>query len=72
MRLKYHGMKMLVRGVDDAAQLEALSLCLMMMSLTAAAAAVWGLVFAARGVTDRQTDMLITILRYLRQLSGAS
>jgi len=40
---------MLVRGVDDAAQLEALSLCLMMMSLTAAAAAVWGLVFAARG-----------------------
>ena len=63
---------MLVRGVDDAAQLEALSLCLMMMSLTAAAAAVWGLVFAARGVTDGQTDVLITILRYLRQLSGVS
>jgi len=49
VRLKYHGMKMLVRGVDDAAQLEALSLCLMMMSLTAAAAAVCGLVIVARG-----------------------
>ena len=42
------------------------------------AAAVWGLVLCCPRYcvtdrqTDRETDMLITILRYLRQLSGAS